>query len=286
MFRKIISILFITLLITGCGKENSKTNDNISSNDSQLNEKLVIKTKLTNIEAKDDSYLVYLMPVGLLNPEPGYANQSGYYGPFETDENGEVEIDLVYNRDLAFYLEKPENKKLNHLEIFISTKEDKYLRNPLNEKTEIEFIKNPTTEPYPEIPYYSAVSEITVPFIDKYPDGVLSLTFQDADFVIKFEFEDDFTPKNSYETFIFWNDPSVPSGIGMINVGRINREFQYWDTPFYKKDNLASKTGTIIVKDFDTNAQINYVGYPKIVSFDKDGKCTSGDIVKITIPKP
>lgn len=192
---------------------------------------------------------------------------------------------MTFNRDLAYYLESKDNKKPGYLEVFVTTKEDKYIRNPLNEKIELKFFKNDTDEPYPEIPYYSTISNITVPFTDKYPDGVISLTFQDADFVIKFEFEEGFEPQNSYETFIFWNDPNQPSGIGIVNVGRINREFQYWDTPFYKKDNLASKTGTIIVKDFNTNKQINYKEYPKVVSFDKDGNCVQGDIVKITIPK-
>ena len=283
--KKIISLLLITFLMSGCGNTNPINNEKENVNNDEKFEKLIIKTEITNKEAKQSSYLVFLSPIGLRKEEPGEANQSGYYGPFETNENGEVEIEMSYNRDLQYYLESNDNKKPGYLEVFVTTKEDKYIRNPLNKKTEIKFIKNDTDEPYPEIPYYSSIENITIPFTDKYPDGVLSLTFQDADFVIKFEFEEGFKPTNSYETFIFWNDPSMPNGIGIVNVGRINREFQYWDTPFYKKDNLASKTGTIIVKDFNTNKNIEYVGYPKIVSFDKDGNCNQGDIVKITIPK-
>ena len=281
MFKKLLIILLFLTLITGCTKEKDTKKEEVNTKN---NEKLLIKTKLNNTESKDDTYLVFLMPVGLRNEEKGAANQGGYYGPFETNENGEVEIDLSYNRDITYYLESKENKKQNFLEVFITTKEDKYIRNPLNSKTEIEFIKNKTDETYPEYSYYSKVNEITIPFTDKYPDNVLSLTFQDASFVIKFKFENNEIPKKSYETSIFWNDPSVPSGIGIVRVGRINREFQYWDTPFYKSDNLASKTGTIIVNDFDTNSKINYLEYPKVVSFDKDGKSTSEDIITITIP--
>ena len=104
-------------------------------------------------------------------------------------------------------------------------------------------------------------------------------------FVIKFEFEEGFKPTGSYETSIFWNDPNMPNGIGIVRVGRINRDFQYWDTPFYKSDNLASKTGTIIIKDLNSNKNILYEGYPMTVSFDKGGNCVNGDIVKIKIPK-
>lgn len=282
MFKKIIFIFLFILMFSGCSNNELESN-----NENAIKyEQLVIKTQITNEESKDDSYMVYLMPVGLLNREAGYANQSGYYGPFETDSNGEVIIDMEYNYDLAYYLDSDDNEKENSLEVLITTKEDKYIRNPLNGYTEVEFIKNDTDEEYPSISYYSSIEELVIPFTDKYPDGVLSLTFQDADFVIKFEFEEGYKPTNSYETFIFWNDPSMPDGIGIVNVGRINREFQYWDTPFYKEDNLASKTGTIIVRDFNTNQRINYVEYPKTVSFDKDGNCIEGDILRITIPKP
>lgn len=283
MFKKILFVLLSVIFITGCG---DKTNEKNSSINQEKHDNLIIKTKITNESEKDASYLVFLMPVGLRNEEAGKANQSGYYGPFETNENGEVEIDLKYNRDINYYINSKDNEKPNSLEIFITTKEDKYIRNPLNKKTILEFIKNDTDEEYPEVEYYSSVSELEVPFTDKYPDGVLSLTFQDASFVIKFKFEDDFVPTNSYETSIFWNDPSVPSGIGIVRVGRINREFQYWDTPFFKTDNLASKTGTIVVTNFDTNKQINYLEYPKVISFDKNGKSTTDDIITITIPKP
>lgn len=283
MIKKVSLIILLLLLITGCG--NSQKQTDIKEDESKKYDKLVIRTELTNEESKDESYLVFLMPVGARKTNPGDANQGGYYGPFETDTNGEVEIDLKYNRDLAYYVESEDNKKPNYLEVFITTKEDKYIRNPLNKKMEIKFIKDTSAE-YPEVPYFSSVEEIKIPFTDKYPDGVLSLTFQDASFVIKFAFEDNFKPTNSYETMIFWNDPAMPDGIGIVNVGRINREFQYWDTPFFKTDNLASKTGTIIVRDFNTSSRINYLEYPKVVSFDKDGKCIEGDIITITIPKP
>jgi hypothetical protein len=270
--KKLWLLLFIVIIMTGCTSKEETQKEEVRY------EKFTIKTEITNASEKDDNYLVYLVPVGLLKTEPGEANQSGYYGPFETDENGEVEIDLSYNRDLAWYIESEENKKEETLEVYVTTKEDIYIRNPLNKKQEIKFIKNDTEEPYPEYAYYSSVDEVVVPFTDKYPDNVLSLTFQDATFVIKFEFEDGFEPTNSYTAGI------NVSGT-MYNISRINRKFQYWDLPFFESDNLKNKTGTIYVKHFDTNEVINYEGAPITVTFDENGKCNLGNIVKIKILK-
>jgi hypothetical protein len=281
MIKKLIILVLSLFIISGC---TSNTNEEEIKELTKY-ETLTIKTELLNKEADEGSYFVYLMPVGLRNEEVGKPTQSGFYGPFETDNNGEVFINLEYNNDLAWYIKNEENKKKNHLEVFITTKEDKYIRNPLNQKTEIKFIEGDTESFLAEYAFYSSVDEVKIPFTDKYPDDVLSLTFQDADFVIKFEFEEGFIPTNSYETSIFWNDPKMPDGIGIVRVGRINREFQYWDTPFYKSDNLASKTGTIIINHFNTDERIMYEGYPKTVSFDKDGNCIEGDIIKIKILK-
>jgi hypothetical protein len=276
--KKILLLLVIIIAITGCSSKEKEE-------DLVKYEKFTIKTELTNKESQDDAYLVYLMPVGLRDEEPGAANQSGYYGPFETDDNGEVEIDMKYNNDIAWYIKSEDNEKPRYLEVFVTTKEDVYIRNPLNKKTEIRFIDGDTEAFLPEFAYYSSIEEITIPFTDKYPDGVLSLTSQDATFVIKFEFEDGFKPTNSYETSIVWFDENATDGLGMYRSGSINRAFQYYELPFFKTDNLASKTGTIVVKHFDTGASIAYEGYPKRISFDANGKCIEGDIVTIKILK-
>lgn len=284
MLKKVSLLILSVLLITGCGSNESTTGNEKKALETKF-ESFTIKTKILNEEDKDDSYLVFLMPVGLRNDTKGAANQSGFYGPFETDANGEVLIDMTYNQDIATYINKEENEKKGSLEVFITTKEDKYIRNPLNDQTIIDFIEGDTETYFAEYAYYAPFEELEIPFTDKYPDNVLSLTFQDASFVIKFEFEDGFVPTNSYETSIFWNDPKMPDGIGIVRVGRINRAFQYWDTPFFKADLLESKTGTIIINHFNTDEKILYEGYPKTVSFDKDGKSTESDIITIKILK-
>jgi hypothetical protein len=270
--KKLWLLLLTLLLVTGCSSSSKEE----EVNESIKYEKFTIKTEITNEAEKDNKYLVYLMPVGVLNTDPGYANQSGYYGPLETDANGEVEIDLSYNRDIAWYLNSDENDKPGYLEVYITTVEDIYIRNPLNKKQEIKFIKDNSGEPYPEYEYYSSVEEVTVPFTDKYPDKVLSLTFQDATFVIKFEFEDGFEPTNSYVAGLNWTGT-------MYNTSRINRKFQYWDLPFFQSDKLENRVGTIQVKHFDTNEPIAYEGEPKTLTFDADGKCEQGNIITIKI---
>ena len=283
MFKKILILLSIILLISGCDSTTNKENKVVNSE--EKNDKLVIKTKVTNKEEKG-GYLIYFMHVGERDLEKGAANQSAF-GPFETDENGEYVLDLNpnYTKDVESYIDSSDSSDSsdkNKLEMFIVTKEDIYIRNPLNEKTIVEFIPNEDGELYIDPLYYSKEKEIEVPFTDKYPDSVLSLTFWDATFVIKLEFNGE-APKNSFEVSIFWNDPSKPSGIGIVRVGRICRSFQYWDTPFFKTDNLASKTGTIVINDFDTNKNVEYEGYPKTVSFDKDGNPIGDKIVKIKL---
>lgn len=241
---------------------------------------LTIKTNLLNPEEKDTAYLVYLIDPGLLDKEPGDATQSGFYGPFQTDAKGEVFIDIKTAYDLHYYIESAANHKMA---IVVCTTEDIYLRNPLNEAMELSFVANEDADTKFLYPYLSPVESITVDFTDKYPDGVLSLAYQDATFVIKLEFDKNFQKDNSYEVSIFKRDGNMPNNIGNVRIGRICRAFQYYDTPFFKADNLAQWNGFIIVKKFDNNENVNYEGYPMEVSFDVEGKCIQGDIIRVKL---
>jgi hypothetical protein len=182
--------------------------------------------------------------------------------------------------DLHYYIE---NAADNKLEVIVCTTEDIYLRNPLNEGVEVRFVENDDAESSSFVPYLSSVENVTVDFTDKYPDGVLSLTFQDATFVIKLEFDDNSQKGNSYEVSIFKRDNNMPNGIGIVRIGRICRAFQYYDTPFFKDDNLANWNGFIIIKRFDNNEQVEYEGYPMELTFDINGKCEQGDIIRVKL---
>lgn len=282
MLKKIIAITMILLLTSGCGspaKENETKKEDTKKYDT-----LTIKTEVTNEDAKDDSYLVFLLPVGVKSTKAGAATQSGFYGPFETDANGEIKVELRNNLDFSYYMTANE-KEPNKLQVIVTTKEDKYLRNPLNKETFVEFIENEDENTHVEISHYSKVEKLNVKITDKYPDGVLSLAFPDATFVINLEFEEGYVAEDSYEVSIYKASSTAPDGIGMYRLGRIDREFQYWDTPFFATDKLSEWSGTIIVSNYDTNARVSYEGYPKQVTFDSNGKCLQGDIINIKLIK-
>ena len=302
MKKSLFTFMLITsLLLAGCSPKEqnptitpqSNTNATVSStattisdavdDDAEVNEELgyttlTIQTNLTNPEDKDDSYLVFLIQPGTLPTEPGAAKQG--CTPLETDENGAVTIDLRYNDNLAYQIEKSQD---NSLQLVVTTQEDIYLRNPLNEETLVQFIPNDDEDMSWELPYYAEKGQIDVDITDKYPDGVVSLTFPDATFVIKLTFEDGYTPSDAYVVTVKKPSDTASDGIGMEGWGRICRPFQYWDTPFFVDDMMQHWSGLIVVTDFDTDERVYYEGFPMQVTFDSDGHCEQGDIVTIKL---
>lgn len=299
MNKSLFALTLITVLVlTGCApkEENptitpqSNTNATVSPtatsgamDNADVNEvpgytTLTIQTHLTNPEDKDDAYLVFLIQPGSLPTEPGAAKQG--CTPFETDENGAVTIDLRYNENLAYQIEKSQD---NSLQLVVTTQEDIYLRNPLNEETLIHFIPNDDEITSWELPYYADKEQIDVDITDKYPDGVLSLTFPDATFVIKLTFEDGYVPSDAYVVTVKKPSDTASDGIGMEGMGRICRPFQYWDTPFFVDDMMQHWSGLIVVTDFETDERVYYEGFPMQVTFDSEGRCEQGDIVTIKL---
>jgi hypothetical protein len=277
MRKQWMLLLVIALMLAGCGGNTGGT-----TQQDKTYPTLTIQTQLTNPESKDDTYLVFLAPTGVKETEPGKATQSGFYGPFETDGEGKVTVDISFNWNLRAYLDQEGSEK-NKLQVFITTKEDKYIRNPLNAETFVTFVENKDDETKDEYSHYSTVETLNVPFTDQYPEGVLSLTFPTATFVVKLAFPDGQEPKNSYEVSIVKPSATAPDGLGMYRIGRICRAFQYWDTPFFAEDNLKTWSGTIVVTHFDTNERIMYDGYPKQITFDENGRCEQGNIITVFI---
>lgn len=275
-------ILVILLLLGSCASAPKTPSNNESTDpvNDELLSKLTISLNVLNSDATSDEYYIYLLPAGVKETEPGKATQSGYYGPLKT-VNKQVEIDMEFNFDLNWYIDEAKAAGKN-LELYVSTIEDRYLRNPLNTPIPIDFLENKDEATKDLYHYGVKQSNLSIDVTDKYPDGVISLTFPEATFVIKLEFENE-APKNSYEVTIHRPDSTMPDGIGIYRIGRINRGFQYWDTPFFKEDQLQHWSGYIIVNDFDTNARVNYEGYPRFVEFDENGKCVEGDVVTIKL---
>lgn len=278
--KKILVIIGVLFLLTGCTESSSKKEDTKNQPEGKY-QTLKIKLDVKNKDILDQTYLVFILPEGLKETEAGKATQT-YTQKLETNLEGEVEIPLSFNFNLESALKKYETD-LSKLEVIITTQEDTYMRNPLNDQTFIEFVKNRDEDTKEEFPYLSVVETKNIDIIDKYPKGVISLTFPDATFVIKLEFEKDFKPSSSYSVSIYKPDPRSKDGIGIVRLGRLDREFQYWDTPFFEADKLSSWNGYIIIEDTN-NKRIFYKDYPKTLTFDKNGKCNQGDIVKIKMP--
>lgn len=283
-----LSIVLSLIILVGCASTptESKTPSGTSSNNLTNPEKagsntLSVKLKLTNPQAKKDSYLVHFVVPGQKQTKPGEATQSGKSIPFETGQDGTVVIDFEENSSyLSGLVQSEESTKPNSLELYVTTKEDIYIRNPLNAPTVIDFeIKKPGEgEIFDKI--FFKQSEIELNITDKYPDGVLSLTFPDAVFVVKLKFEQ--APANGYEVSLFLPDKQG-DGIGTERIGRVSRDFQYWDTPFFKGE-IKSGKRAVVIRHFETNDLINYAGYPLWLEFREDGTCVQGDIIEIEMP--
>lgn len=277
--KRIIAFILVFLLV-GCGSSVNKKD----SDDNEKKEFFSAFTINLNVSGEADEgeeYLVYLMRPGILETEPGKATQSGFYGPFETVSR-KVVIDTNFNWDLDWYIEDAasNNEKLH---IYVTTKEDIFLRNPLNDPIAIEFVENKEEATKTTIKYGVYKESVKVDAYDAYPKGVLSLTFPDATFVIKLTFATP-TSASSFEVSIHRPDDKATDGISAYRTGRLARPFQYWDTPFYKSDKLEAWSGYIVIRDFNTNAVIPYEGYPKKVEFDENGKCLEADIIVIKMP--
>jgi hypothetical protein len=273
-------IFLLVFLLVGCGYSNGDDKDPVDEK-KELLSVFTIDLNVSGDVSQGEEYLVYLMRPGVLESEPGKATQSGFYGPFETVSR-KVVIDTDFNWDLDWFIEDAasNNEKLH---IYITTKEDIYLRNPLNDPVEIEFVENTDEETNTNVKYGVYKESLKVDVVDSFPDGVLSLTFPDATFVIKLTFD---TPpsESAFEVSIHRPDDRASDGISIVRTGRMARAFQYWDTPFFISDKLEAWNGYIVVRNIDTNAVIAYEGYPKKVEFDENGICLEADIIEIRMP--
>ncbi|MBN2795945.1 MAG: hypothetical protein JXR88_11105 [Clostridia bacterium] len=285
-----VSLLCFVLLMTGCNKNvndnlkneeqtnvttiNQKTTDESVNNDSEGASGLrsvTIHTDWLNPDDGDGPFKVYLVkPDAEIGVEQAY--QAWKYGPLDLDDQGNVLIDLETNYDLWDMIGSNEEHQLR---IVVTSEEDIYLRNPLNEAQYLEFVTNDNEDELYLCEYFASKEIVDVPFTSGYPEGVVSLTFRDAIFVLKVVKAEGSDPLKSYVVSIVDDQYSI---------GRISRAFQYYDTPFFEGENMSA-SGRVMVKDYDTDEEIKYEGYPMSLSFDENGRCTSGDIIKLYLEK-
>ena len=281
-------ILILSLLI-GCGSR-SKSEDIPKVDDKKSEEvslesssKLNINLNVLNKEGEDevDPYYVYFVVPGKKQEDLGKATQSGKSKPYLTDNKGTLVIDISEDYDLQYLISDPESSREFSLELYVTSLEDIYIRNPLNQKTVIDFdvLKDEDSDFIYD--YKFLTPNLDLDIVDKYPDGVLSLTFTDAVFVVKLNFDPPST-KTAYEVSLYLPSDKSENGIGYTRIGRLAKEFQYWDSQFYA--NEVTGTRAVVISDTDTNEIIEYEGYPLWLDFNDDGTCKDGDIINIKMP--
>src|SRR5574344_876790 len=265
-------MLAITIfLLTGCTNEsNTPVPDTMYDN-------ISINTTLTNEDSRDDKYYLFFIIPNTLTDSAETNKNLDYVGPIESDENLKFNVDLKFNWDLFTLLKKTND---NQLQLIVTTVEDIFMLNPLNDKNEtIKFYVNNDSNTKNDFEYYSKINSKDISITDRFKDNVYSLHFQDAKFVIKLKFTNGYDQNgHSYEVGITNNNTD-----GLNYVSSNTSPSLYYEVPFYEKDNLSNWKGTIKVTDLTTNEETIYQEYPKSISFNSNGNCNEGNIVDIII---
>ena len=293
MKKILILLMVLVLLLAGCSEGNSGDSDSAdpkakgkadsgnerteSSNrgengEDALYEKIYIDVDLQN-EQTDEYYLFFVKP-GTVGTGGDPTESRNFYGPIEI-ENFKAEVEVAHEAGISNLLDELDENKL---QLVITTREDFLIRNPLNQDNFIYFEKDE------EMPWadFATKERFTIPIVDKYPDGVLSLAWQDADFVVKLRFKEGVEPRESYLVRIRKLDETTTSGFGAYSVGApIVRRTQYYNAPFYS-ENLKGFTGILEIEGEQTHA-IMYEEYPLTLRFDEDGKHIGDDVIEVVI---
>lgn len=267
--KKFFIILIATVfLLSGCTKANTSATTMYSD--------ITVSTTITNEESKDEKYYLFLVIPGTLTDSAESNKNIDFIGPIESDSYLKFNIDLKYNWDLFSLLKKTSDNKL---ELIVTTIEDIYMLNPLNETETLTFYVNKDENTKNDYEYYLKTDIMDISITDRFKDGVYSLHFKDAKFVIKLKFP------NGYNQ----NSPSYEVGItnngndGLNYVSSNTSPSFYYEVPFYEKDNLNNWKGTVKVINTTTNEEVIYQDYPKNISFDENGNCNEGNILDIII---
>lgn len=286
---KILFIILILCLLIGCSN-NDVSVEQPGLSDNEVKDKglgevntegfqnLEINLNVLNKDDKDTYYVYFVIP-GLKQTEPGKATKGGKSLPYETDLDGKLLIDLANDHNLRDMIMHEDNINPGSLELYVTTTEDIYIRNPLNKETIIDF--EVVEDDGFVVDYLLNCSELNIDIEDKYPDGVLSISFPDAVFVIKLHFDQPVN-KDVYEVSLFVYDERVETGIGSVRTGRLSKEFYYWETQFYENEITGKRA--VVIMDTDDNTIIEYEGYPLWLDFNEDGTCQDGDIINIKMP--
>ncbi len=269
---KKILIIMIMLIIAGCSSNEGevKTEKKVEKN---LYDTIKIDVNLLNEQT--DEYYVFLVVPGKIGVDGKATSINDFYGPIEV-ENFKAEIDLKYNNKVEYLLEELKEKKL---QLVITTHEDYLIRNPLNQETFVNFEKG-EDEYFKE--YFSTQEKFSVDIVDKYPDGVLSLPWPEADFVVKLRFKEGFEPRHSYSVCLRERDETRPTGVTFFCPGSpLSNKSNYYNAVFYS-DNFKNYKGQIEIIG-EQPKRVNYENEPIFVEFDHQGKPIGDSVVEVII---
>lgn len=273
--KKIIVMLIFSFLLVGCSGNNGTDSGGSVVNESEISgvyDKIYIDVDLQN-EQSDEYYLFFVKP-GTIGVNGKSTSLADFYGPIEI-EDFKAEVELIYNTGVNNLLDELNEKKL---QLVITTREDFLIRNPLNEETYIYFEED--EELFSN--YLATQEKFEVPIADKYPDGVLSLPWPDADFVVKLRFKEGITPRSSYGVRIREFSDRTTSGLGLLIKGApLSNESNYYNAVFYS-ENLKGFAGVLEIEGKQPNT-VMYEGYPLTLKFDENGKHLGEDVIEVVI---
>lgn len=274
--RKIIALLLLMLILGGCSCSNSNYDSeggNVEASDGDLHSKVFVDLNLLNEQT--DEYYLFLVKPGTIGQDGAATRIFDFKGPIEV-ENFEAEIDLEdYSLGIELLLEELEEKKL---QLVVTTREDFLIRNPLNEETFIYF------EEVGEVfkTHKATQGNFEIDIIDKYPDGVLSLPFPDADFVVKLKFKEGITPRSSYGVRIREFSDRTDSGLGLLVKGSpLSNEGNYYNAVFYS-EYLKGFAGVLEIEGQQPQT-VRYEGEPLTLRFDEEGQHIGDDVIEVYI---
>ncbi len=282
----IILIAMLVFSVAGCSGDTATDNKEGGENDfgsetgesqteenkNGLYEKIYVDVDLQN-DQSDEYYLFFVKP-GTVGTNGDATSLANFFGPIEI-ENFKTEVEFMYNTGVNNLLDELDEKKL---QLVITTREDHLIRNPLNEETFIYFEKD--EELFSN--YLPTQEKFEMPIVDKYPDGVLSLPWPDADFVIKLRFKEGITPRSSYGVRIREFSDSTSSGLGLFAPGSpLSNRGNYYNAVFYS-ENMKGFAGVLEIEGQQPNT-VMYEGQPLTIKFDEDGKPIGDDVIEVVI---
>ena len=260
----------IIFMLAGCGGGGGNQELKDVSDDNQLYEKVYVDINLQNEQT--DEYYLFLVKPGKIGTDGAPTSTNDFYGPIAV-EDFQAKIEVVYNSGIERLLEAIDE---DYLQLVVTTREDFLIRNPLNEEVLIYFDGEDWRSPL------ATEEKFVIDIVDKYPDGVISLPWPEADFVVKLNFKEGITPRHSYSVCLRQVDLTRPGGITVLCLGApLSNESNYYNAVFYS-EGLENYIGLIEIIGQQPN-RVSYADEPIQVEFDRFGKPIGDSVVEVTI---